>query len=64
MYQESEQINYPKQTLVDEYDIPSYPVHDPLIVLANKVDLVVKAIEDPFLKFSNQKCRPSISQAT
>ena len=64
MHQESEQIIYAMETLRDEYDIPSYPVHDSLIVPSNKVDVAVTAIEDAFMMYSNQNCRLSVSRAS
>ena len=64
MHQESEQIIYAMETLRNEYDVPSYPVHDSLIVPSNKVDVAVTAIEDAFMMYSNQNCRLSISRAS
>ena len=64
MHQESEQIIYAMETLRDEYDIPSYPVHDSLIVPSNKVDVAVAALKDAFMRYSNQNCRLSISGAS
>lgn len=63
MFQESEQIITAMEILRDDYDIPSYPVHDSLIVPSKHIKVAEEALKTSFEMHSNFNCRLTVSKA-
>ena len=62
MYKESECIIHAMETLMNDYDVPSYSVHDSIIVPANREGLAIKALTSSYKSIAGARCRLSVSR--
>jgi len=62
MYQESECIIHAMETLISDFDVPSFGVHDSIIVPANKEQLAIRVLKSSYKSLVGAKCRVSVSR--
>ena len=62
MYKESECIIHAMETLMNDYDVPSYSVHDSIIVPANREGLAIRVLISSYESVAGARCRLSVSR--